>query len=267
MARRSVWSSRSSSRGVEVAEEAAGEAVARAGGVDHLLERIAGQREEAVLGEQRGAVLALLGDDHARPERHHLARSAHEVRLLGQHAQLGVVHQHQVDGADRAPSESRAVSIQRFIESRPASSAPCTARAPRAGGRAGCSRGTASRPAATRPRASAGSRRRRSAACRRCGRRSGRTRSGRARRTSCRPRPARCRRCRCRGSRSTSYSSSPKSSPTGPTTRTSVKKLAASEKWTAEPPSMRSRSPNGRAHGVEGDRSDHDKAHGRGQTK
>src|SRR4051794_27059084 len=43
----------------------------------------------------------------------------------------------------------------------------------------------------------------------------------------------------------TSYSSSPKSSPTGPTTRTSVKKLAAREKWTAEPPSMRSRSPNG----------------------
>src|SRR2546421_7286346 len=45
--------------------------------------------------------------------------------------------------------------------------------------------------------------------------------------------------------RSTSYSLSPKSSPTGPTTRTSVKKLAASEKCTAEPPSMRSRSPNG----------------------
>src|SRR5947209_13521201 len=44
---------------------------------------------------------------------------------------------------------------------------------------------------------------------------------------------------------STAYSSSPKSSPTGPTTRTSQKKLAASEKWTAEPPSMRSRSPKG----------------------
>src|SRR2546423_9085744 len=43
----------------------------------------------------------------------------------------------------------------------------------------------------------------------------------------------------------TSYSSSPKSSPTGPTTRTSQKKLAASEKCTAEPPSMRLRSPNG----------------------
>src|SRR3954453_16181299 len=43
----------------------------------------------------------------------------------------------------------------------------------------------------------------------------------------------------------TAYSSSPKSSPTGPTTRTSQKKLAASEKCTAEPPSMRSRSPKG----------------------
>src|SRR3954471_21295278 len=44
---------------------------------------------------------------------------------------------------------------------------------------------------------------------------------------------------------STASSSSPKSSPTGPTTRTSVKKLAAREKCTAEPPSMRSRSPKG----------------------
>ena len=44
---------------------------------------------------------------------------------------------------------------------------------------------------------------------------------------------------------STSNCSAPKSSPTGPTGRTSVKKLAASEKWTAAPPSMRSRSPNG----------------------
>src|SRR2546423_10584260 len=41
------------------------------------------------------------------------------------------------------------------------------------------------------------------------------------------------------------YSASPKSSPTGPTTCTSVKKDAASEKWTADPPSIRSRSPNG----------------------
>src|SRR5215216_1694501 len=44
---------------------------------------------------------------------------------------------------------------------------------------------------------------------------------------------------------STAYSSLPKSSPTGPTTRTSVKNDAASEKCTADPPSMRSRCPNG----------------------
>src|SRR5512132_1459602 len=43
----------------------------------------------------------------------------------------------------------------------------------------------------------------------------------------------------------TLISASPKSSPTGPTIRTSVKKLAARAKWTAEPPSIRSRSPKG----------------------
>src|SRR5919201_4207189 len=43
----------------------------------------------------------------------------------------------------------------------------------------------------------------------------------------------------------TACSESPKSSPTGPTTRTSVKKVDASEKCTAEPPSIFSRSPNG----------------------
>src|SRR3954452_25300419 len=44
---------------------------------------------------------------------------------------------------------------------------------------------------------------------------------------------------------STAYSGFPKSSPTGPTTRTSVKNDAASEKCTADPPSIRSRCPNG----------------------
>src|SRR5438067_8857991 len=43
----------------------------------------------------------------------------------------------------------------------------------------------------------------------------------------------------------TSLSPSPKSPPTTPTTRTSVKKLAAIEKCDAEPPSIRSRLPNG----------------------
>ena len=42
---------------------------------------------------------------------------------------------------------------------------------------------------------------------------------------------------------SAAYSSSPKSSPTGPTTRVSAKNEEASEKCTAEPPSSRSRFP------------------------
>ncbi len=45
--------------------------------------------------------------------------------------------------------------------------------------------------------------------------------------------------------RITSSCSSPKSSPTGPTTRTSSKNDAARAKCTAAPPSIRSRSPNG----------------------
>src|SRR3954447_5997085 len=43
--------------------------------------------------------------------------------------------------------------------------------------------------------------------------------------------------------RRTSYSLSPKSSPTGPTGRVSARNDDASEKWTAEPPRSRSRLP------------------------
>src|ERR1700753_2336626 len=51
--------------GGDVADEATGEDVARPGRVDDVLQGIGGQREEALAGDQGGAVLALLGDDHA----------------------------------------------------------------------------------------------------------------------------------------------------------------------------------------------------------
>ena len=86
---------------VEVAEEAAGEAVAGAGRVAHVVEREAGQGEEALRGEQRRAVLALLGDDGARAELHHGAGGAGQVRLAGQLADLGVVDDQAVDLGDR----------------------------------------------------------------------------------------------------------------------------------------------------------------------
>jgi hypothetical protein len=43
----------------------------------------------------------------------------------------------------------------------------------------------------------------------------------------------------------TAYSSAPKSSPTGPTMRVSARNEEASAKWTAAPPSRRSRLPVG----------------------
>ena len=60
---------------------------------------------------------------------------------------------------------------------------------------------------------------------------------------------------------SASYSASPKSSPTGPTTRVSAKNEEASEKCTAEPPSSRSRLPGLGLDGVEGDGSDDGERH------
>ena len=112
---------------VEVAEEAAGEAVAGAGRVAHVVERDAGKGEEAVRGEEGRAVLALLGDDGARAELHRGAGGAGQVRLAGQLADLGVVDDQAVDLGDRRqqrvlggvdpevhrvqPAEARAVAL------------------------------------------------------------------------------------------------------------------------------------------------------------
>ena len=152
-----------------------------------------------------------------------------------------------VDALDRrARSESRAISIQRFIESRPTTRAS-----------AHCSRTSRCRSGwmLARKRTSAALR-----GVRELGLRS------RAKTLSCVSWVWRLLRsysyspdqkkvlppCTCSMSstltpraRSTSYSASPKSSPTGPTTRTSSRNEAASAKCTAEPPSMRSRSPHG----------------------
>ena len=83
-----------------VADEAAGERVAGPRGIDDLLERVGGQREEAVGGHEDGAVLALLGDDRRRPPGEDLARRGHQVRPPGELAHLGVVEHDAVDLAD-----------------------------------------------------------------------------------------------------------------------------------------------------------------------
>src|SRR3954447_7045963 len=76
---------------VEVAKEAAGEAVTGAGRVADVLQREAGQSKEAAFGKEGRPVLALLGDDGAGAVRHHGAGRAGEVRLAGQLADLSVV--------------------------------------------------------------------------------------------------------------------------------------------------------------------------------
>ena len=123
----------------DVADEAAGEAVAGAGRVDDLGQRIGGQGEEAVLGEERRAVLALLGHDGAagpssaaprRPRRSSACpvscSSSSSLRIRQSTERI-------VRRARRWRCRSRGSS------SPSRRTAPtCTARARRAAGRAGC---------------------------------------------------------------------------------------------------------------------------------
>ena len=85
----------------DVTHEAAREAIPRAGRVYDVLEREGGQPEEALVGHHRGAVLPLLGDDHARAPFAYLPGGSHQVGLTGELAQLGVVEHQAVDLRDR----------------------------------------------------------------------------------------------------------------------------------------------------------------------
>ena len=91
----------------EIAEEAAGKAVARAGGIDDFFER---QRRRAEGGradflgrlaeEGSGAVFAVLDDQHARAQAQHGARCLHEIGVAGEHACLGVVDEQDVEALE-----------------------------------------------------------------------------------------------------------------------------------------------------------------------
>jgi hypothetical protein len=83
-----------------IAQEPARERVTRARGIDHGLERERREREVGVGRDHHRAVLALLGDDDARPQELHVARGRDQVRPAGELAQLGVVQEHAVDAPD-----------------------------------------------------------------------------------------------------------------------------------------------------------------------
>src|SRR5439155_464767 len=77
----------------EVAHEAAGERVARAGRVEHVLERVRRDIEGAARLDQERAVLPLLDDHPARPMRHDSLAGAVDVPVAGEITRLAVVDQ------------------------------------------------------------------------------------------------------------------------------------------------------------------------------
>ena len=185
----------------------------------------AGQREEPVGGDQRRAVLALLGDDDAsgptsRTSRGGRARGSASPVSWRSSASLRITQSTRSMTFTRS---SRAMSIQRFIESiatnRAAVALPARTSSCRPGWMFARNR-TSARATASE---SFGSKCSKTLSCvsMRLARRSGPSRTRPSRRRTCRRRPARRRRCRCRACARIAMSASVKSSPTGPTTCTS----------------------------------------------
>ena len=117
-------------RAREVAHEAAGEGVAGAGRIEHVLERIGRREEDRALLEQERAVLALLDDHHRRAALHDPARGLHEVACIRELARFAVVQRDEVDVLDAARADRGAGSRSRSSSCR-------TRRA--SGARPGCS--------------------------------------------------------------------------------------------------------------------------------
>jgi len=80
----------------EVTHEAAGEAVARAGGVEDLLEQIAGGDEVVIGCEEDGAVFAAFDDEDLGAHVHDDGGGLFEVRFAGEHAGFAVVDEEEV---------------------------------------------------------------------------------------------------------------------------------------------------------------------------
>ena len=96
----------------KISEETAGEGVARAGGIEHILEQVSGHDEVPFGAKQDGAIFSAL-DDY-RPRAHledRLGRAA-QVVLAGKLAGFTVVDQQEVPVLDGASSSSRASLIQ-----------------------------------------------------------------------------------------------------------------------------------------------------------
>ncbi len=84
------------------AQQSAGEGIARTGRIAHRLQRMGRREEDAIFGEQKGAILAALDDDGARPVGEDDARGRREKALPGELHGFFIVHQHTVDSPQQA---------------------------------------------------------------------------------------------------------------------------------------------------------------------
>ena len=94
----------------EIADEAAGEAIARAGGVEDIFQQIARRHEVAAAAEQDGAVFAALDDQRVRAHLQNLGGGAPQVVFAGEQARFAVVDQQEVplaDGLEQLRRENR----------------------------------------------------------------------------------------------------------------------------------------------------------------
>src|ERR1035438_8542558 len=80
----------------QITDEAAGEAIARAGGVEDILQQIARDHEVLALAEQDGAVLAALDDQRVRAHGHDLGGGAAQVVFARKQAGFAIVDQQEV---------------------------------------------------------------------------------------------------------------------------------------------------------------------------
>ena len=84
----------------QIADEAAGEAIARAGGIEDIFQQIAGHHEVGVAAEQHGAVLAALDHQRMRTHLQNLRGGLAQIVLAREHARFAVVDQQEIPVAD-----------------------------------------------------------------------------------------------------------------------------------------------------------------------
>src|ERR1022692_3053704 len=80
----------------QVADEAAGEGIAGAGGVEDVFQQIARHHEVLAAAEQDGAVFAALDDERVRTHFHDYGRGTPQIVFAGKLASLAIVDQQEV---------------------------------------------------------------------------------------------------------------------------------------------------------------------------